>query len=129
MPGRKRKGPTLDRGLCQRKETPRGRNPHLHERKNNLGKGEIASLLTVLVPTYGGCAKFRTMTSTIYVVDDDAPFRRSVIRLLRGARLSGARVRIGRRPTSRNDKLDDCLLVDHRIEYGKRVLDILSDRG
>jgi two-component system, LuxR family, response regulator FixJ len=69
------------------------------------------------------------MSLKIFVVDDEASFRRSIIRLLR---IIGYEARefasVAELPADINDSCD-CLLVDYRIAYGTNVLDLLANRG
>jgi FixJ family two-component response regulator len=64
---------------------------------------------------------------TIFVVDDDDSFRRSVTRLLQAIGYEAREfASVAELPAEIG--LGDCLLVDHRIAYGKNVLELLADR-
>ena len=65
---------------------------------------------------------------TIFVVDDDESFRRSVIRLLWAIGYEAREFASVAELPAETIGSDDCLLVDHRIAYGKNVLELLADR-
>ena len=68
------------------------------------------------------------MPGTIFVVDDDESFRRSVIRLLSVIGYEAREFASVAELPAETIGSDDCLLVDHRPN-GRSTFDLLVDRG
>ena len=69
------------------------------------------------------------MPGTIFVVDDDTSFRRSLARLLRAIGYEAREFSSVAELVSGAIEGDDCMLVNYLIGQGQKVRDLLVDRG